>query len=269
MTTDTPLVTDEQIAFFREHGYLHYGPLFTEQEKQELRDEIQAFIDDKYPDCYRTDLWTRDGEAQQPRGKERFLQMCGLFNHSDVIKKYAVQRKRGEIVARLVGCDSIQLLSDMILYKPPGKGNSRPSIWHQDYPSGPNTEPDITSWMPLDDVDETNGCMQYLPGTQKFGELTPPGQENRENYEKAGIDFSNPAIVPMKAGEVVFHHSNIIHYSSENISERPRRVYITRFMPGTARYRWRAEIEHLYEGWNLKQRQGQPFPADEFPMVYQ
>ncbi len=90
--------------------------------------------------------------------------------------------------------------------------------------------------MPLDDVDLDTGCMQYLPGTHKMGELTPPGQENRENYEKAGIDFSNPAIVPMNAGEVLFHHSNVIHYSSANITDRPRRTYITRYMPGDAVY---------------------------------
>jgi hypothetical protein len=39
-------------------------------------------------------------------------------------------------------------------------------------------------------------------------------------------------------------------------------------MPGSARYRWREEIEHLYEGWHLKERQGQPFPPDEFPIVF-
>jgi hypothetical protein len=121
----TELVTDEQIAFFRENGYLHYGALWNEAEQQELREEIQRFIDGDYPDCYRTDLWPQ-GEAQAPPGQERFLQMCGLYKHSEVIRRFAIQKRRGEIVAALVGCDSIQLLSDMILYKPPGKGKSRP-----------------------------------------------------------------------------------------------------------------------------------------------
>lgn len=267
-TTQQPLVADEQIEFFRTNGYLYYGPLFDEQQQVELREEIQRFIDGTYPDCYRTDLWPGEGEEQAPVGKELFLQMCMMYKHGDVLRKYALQRKRGEIVAQLVGCESIQLLSDMLLYKPPGKGKSRQSIWHQDYPSGPNSKPDITSWMPLDDVDLETGCMQYIPGTHELGELTPPGQENRENYEKAGIDFSNPAIVPMKAGELLFHHSNVIHYSAANVTDRPRRTYITRYMPGDCVYRYKPEIEHLYEGWHLKERQGQPFPVDEFPVVY-
>ena len=267
MSFQTRLVTDEQVSFFRNNGYLHYGPLFDQHEIAELREEIQRFIDNKYPACYRTDLWTRKGEEQQPLGKERFLQMVGLYKHSEVILKYAVQRKRGNIVAALAGCDTVQLLSDMILYKPPGKGNSRPTKWHQDFPSNPNSLPDITSWMPLDDVDSTNGCMQYIPGTHALGELAPPGEEERETYEKRGIDFSKAVIVPMKAGEIVFHHSNVLHYASENTSDRPRRVYITRYMPASSVYRWRAEIDHLYGGWHLKERQGQPFSREEFPLV--
>jgi hypothetical protein len=39
-------------------------------------------------------------------------------------------------------------------------------------------------------------------------------------------------------------------------------------MPGDAVYRWKPEIEHLYKGWQLKERQGQPFPQDEFPLVH-
>ncbi len=266
--TQQPLVTQEQIQFFREKGYLHYGPLWSLQEQSELRQEIQRFIDGDYPDCYRTDLWPAEGEVACPVGQERLLQMVALYKHSDTIMRYAVQQRRGQIVSQLIGCESIQLLSDMILYKPPGKGKSRPSIWHQDYPSGPNSQPDVTSWMPLDDATTDTGCMQYIAGSHLLGELTPPGQECRENYEKAGIDFSNPCIAPVPAGEVLFHHSNIIHYSSANVTDRPRRVYITRFMPGDSVYRYRPEIEHLYEGWDLKQRQGQHFPVDEFPMVY-
>ena len=265
--THQQAVTEDQIAFFQKSGYLYYGPLWNEQQQRELRDELQRFIDGAYPDCYRTDLWPEKGEQQAPVGRERFLQMCGLYRHSDTIFRYAMQRHRGQIVAQLIGCDSIQLLSDMTLYKPPGKGKSRQSRWHQDYPTGPNSKPDITSWMPLDDVDLDTGCMQYIPGSHKLGELTAPGAESRENYKKAGIDFSKPAIIPMKAGEVLFHHSNIIHYSAANVTDRPRRVYITRYMPGDSVYRYRPELEHLYEGWHLKQRQGQRFSEDEFPMV--
>jgi hypothetical protein len=263
-------VASDQIDAFRKQGYLYYGPLFSPDELIELRQTVQGFIDNEYPACYRTDLWLTEGEQKQPLGKERFLQMCGLFKHSKTILKYAVQRKRGEIIAALLGCDSIQLLSDMILYKPPGKSNSRPTKWHKDYPTNPNDKPDVTSWMPLDDVDESNGCMQYLPATHELGDLVPPGKECRENYEKVGIDFSNPVIVRMKAGEVVFHHSNVLHYASANTSDRPRRVYITRYMPGNSTYRWRAEVEELrlYEGWKIKERHGQKFAEDEFPRVF-
>lgn len=262
------LVTDGQVRFFRENGYLYYGPMFSEQEQRGLRDEVQCFIDGDYPDVYRTDLWPEEGEDAAPVGHERFLQMCMLWKLSDVIRKYAIDRRRGQIIAALVGVGSIRFLSDMVLYKPPGKGKSRQSIWHQDFPTGYNTLPDITSWMPLDDVGHETGCMQYIPGSHKLGELTLPGEQCRENYEKAGIDFSNSAIVPMKAGEVMFHHSNILHYSAANNTDRPRRVYITRYMPANAVYRNRPAIQYLYPDVDLAALDGQPFADDEYPIVY-
>ncbi len=51
-------------------------------------------------------------------------------------------------------------------------------------------------------------------------------------------------------------------------SPRPRRPYIPRYMPGSAVYRYRPEIGYLYEGWHLKERDGQRCPAGEFPLVY-
>ncbi len=267
-TYDEPRVTDAQIEFFQKNGYLYYGPLFRDEERAELRDEVQRFIDGEYPDVYRVDLWPAEGEEPAPVGQERFLQICGLWKRSDIIRKYAIDRRRGRIIAALAGVAAVKFLSDMVLYKPPGKGKSRPAIWHQDFPTGFNSLPDITSWMPLDDVDAETGCMQYIPGTHNLGELTPPGQEGRANYEKAGIDFSHPAIVPMQAGEVVFHHSNIVHYSAANVTNRQRRVYITRYVPAQATYRYRPEIEHLYHQLDLKTLAGQPFPDNEYPVVY-
>ena len=71
-TTQQPLVTDEQIEFFRTNGYLYYGPLFDDQQKAELREEIQRFIDGAYPDCYRTDLWPGKDEEQAPWARSCF-----------------------------------------------------------------------------------------------------------------------------------------------------------------------------------------------------
>jgi phytanoyl-CoA hydroxylase len=271
-TLDSPAVTEKQIEYFREKGYLHYGPLFNEAEQLELRNEIQEFIDGAYPDVYRTDLWPLEGEPPAPVGHERFLQMLGLWKMSDIVRRYAIDKRRGQIIAALLGVESVQLLADMVLYKPPGKQKSRPSIWHQDFPTNPNSLPDVTSWMPLDDVSLDNGCMQYIPGSHTRGGMVEvalhPIQDNRASYEKAGIDFSTSQHVDMNAGEVLFHHSNMVHYSTANITDRPRRVYITRYMPSESIYNYRPEINHLYDGWHLEERHGQPFPQDEFPLVY-
>ena len=123
-------------------------------------------------------------------------------------------------------------------------------------------------WVSLDVAKEETGCMRYRPGSHKLGERVGYDYDGGQNYEKAGIDFSNSAIVPMKAGEVMFHHSNILHYSAANNTDRPRRVYITRYMPANAVYRNRPAIQYLYPDVDLAALDGQPFADDEYPIVY-
>ena len=61
---------------------------------------------------------------------------------------------------------------DMLIFKPPGHTAETP--WHQDfaYAAMPFTRPGaaipfdavLQFWVALDDVDETTGCMQFIPG---------------------------------------------------------------------------------------------------------
>ena len=138
-TTKSDVITDKQCEFFRENGYLYYGPLLDEQEQIELREEIQRFIDGEYPQVNRQDLWPAEGEAPAPVGQEKFLQLQSLWKLSATVKKYAMHKKKTQIAAALLGAERVRLLSDMVLYKPPGRGKSRPVFWHQDYVSHPNS----------------------------------------------------------------------------------------------------------------------------------
>ena len=131
---ETARVTSEQIEFFRENGYLHYGPILADEELRGLRDEVMRFVRQEKTSAIRRDL---GGADNGPVGGENFLQLVGLWRSSDVVRAAALDGKRAAVAAGLLGVDGVRLLSDMVLNKP-GHG-SRPSYWHQDYPNHPNS----------------------------------------------------------------------------------------------------------------------------------
>jgi len=133
--------------------------------------------------------------------------------------------------SQLLGNVPVRFWHDQLFYKPAKKGGV--VAWHQDYSYWTRTKPvaHLTCWCGLDDSTEENGCMQYVPGSQRWGLLDKP--------ELAGdllgiMDYLTPeqkaefkpVLVETKAGEAIFHHSLTLHGSGENKSTRPRRAFV-------------------------------------------
>ena len=100
---------------------------------------------------------------------------------------------------------------------------------HQCHPGGHV----ITAWIALDDVDEDNGCLRYISGSQKEG-IVPhqvvPGQPYDLTPESECIDLKRESVAPVRKGGVVFHHSETLHTSHRNASDRWRRGYATHWV---------------------------------------
>ena len=66
---------------------------------------------------------------------------------------------------------------DQFLGKPPGK--SVPTEWHQDegYWGRNLADRGITGWIPLQDVDATNGCMHFIDEGHRLGVLVEADPE--------------------------------------------------------------------------------------------
>src|SRR5581483_8647023 len=63
----------------------------------------------------------------------------------------------------------VVLFQDHVVWKTPG--TSEPVAWHQDFAYWPlESAAGLTLWIALDDADLENGCLHYLPGTQREGE---------------------------------------------------------------------------------------------------
>lgn len=144
---------------------------------------------------------------------------------------------------RLFEADDVVRTFDMLIYKPPGHPHDTP--WHQDmaYAGRPFAEAgtpivlaSIQFWIPLDDVDAENGCMQFVPGYHTRPLLEhhvasgDPDDEGRLLAlvdPSAQIDLSAAVTAEIPAGGATLHSYGTPHYTGPNRSaDRPRRAYI-------------------------------------------
>ena len=127
------------------------------------------------------------------------------------------------------------LVTDQIFMKPPRFGSAKP--YHQDNFYFQCTPGDhvITAWIALDDVDADNGCLRYIDGTHKGGIIPHepiPGEPYNLVPPPELVDLTKESLALVRQGGIVFHHSETLHTSHRNESDRWRRAYATHW--GTA-----------------------------------
>lgn len=137
--------------------------------------------------------------------------------------------------------ENVTLMGGTYLYKPP---TAESQLYpHQDASiSDEKNFLSIYAWVPLCDVNESNGCMFFLPKSHLvknyFRSLNVP-------WVFEGLaEQMLPAMTPvkMKAGEVLFFHSMMVHASPANLSTVPR-VAVNYFIKSAS-----AKFLHPYIG---------------------
>ncbi|HEX6279309.1 MAG TPA: phytanoyl-CoA dioxygenase family protein [Pyrinomonadaceae bacterium] len=129
----------------------------------------------------------------------------------------------------------VRFWHDQVFVKPARHGSV--VAWHQDYSYWTRTVPlaHLTCWIGLDDSNEENGCVQYVPGSH-FWHLLPRGDLGNDmtavfkHLNAEQMDAFQPVPAIMNAGEASFHHPMTVHGSYENRSDRPRRGVVVNFI---------------------------------------
>lgn len=136
--------------------------------------------------------------------------------------------KLNDYLAELIGWYDYELLNNQYFCKP---GHYKETSAHQDNAYFESNSDVVTFWIPLQDVDIFNSCMFYVPGSHKEGLLNhdPIGTNVRVRTGTKGLSlYSNHyknedyVYVPMKAGEILVHDKNCMHFSSPNLTDNYR-----------------------------------------------
>lgn len=108
-------------------------------------------------------------------------------------------------------------------------------------------------WVALDDADEANGCMHFIPGAHRWTLLKHRVRANGpqqllaiENRERA-LGLGRAVSCPLKAGGATVHaHATPQFTPGNRTSDRLRRAYVYRFARSPFGVReHEAGVEHM------------------------
>ena len=211
--------TPDEVAFFRENGFLVVDRLTTDEEIDWLRPIFEAAFEK-----------VDSGDLVSDNKKVSYQTMMPEFRFPELLHTTYLRNAKRYAIA-LLGVDPWELGSwGHMIRKPAGKGNSRLAPWHQDeaYWESELEYHALGSWLPLHDVTIEMGAMQFIPGSHKLGVLDHIFYDDDPIHnllEAVGVDTSTAVACPLEKGGATFHHQRTLHFTEPNTTDQPRLAY--------------------------------------------
>ena len=217
------MLTDAQVEYYNENGYLAVKNVLNAEEVAELRSVTDEFAQKSAGVTHNDDVF--DLEPSHSPDNPRLRRLKNPADQHPVYNKTLRHDKILDIVAQLVG-PSIRFNGHKLNLKLPHGGS--PVEWHQDWAFYPHTNDDLLAvGVALDDANEENGCLLVLPGSHK-GRILDHHQDGHFVGAVSEPGFVSDGAVPvvLEAGDISIHHVRVLHASMPNISEKQRRLLL-------------------------------------------
>lgn len=256
-------ITDDEIRFFDENGYVICRNVLHPDELENFRSESARLIEE-----IRSGGPAAERCNRGPEGIPYYLTYLHA-NPNDFSLRLLAHPFVGDLLTRMVGPDFIPCYESLV-FKLPGNGSSVP--WHRDGESRQaGTERIFNIDIYPDRSTVENSCVWVVPGShlwehERAWEMVLRGREK----------FELPDAVPaeLEPGDVLLHHVKVLHGSTVNHSSDLRRVvyFDNRAASWNERYRWfdRSVLEsrcRMYQ-YALSVRRAHPYPSDDEVFQY-
>jgi len=210
------VLTEEQIARYRDRGAVYPVPLLSKAEARAYRARFEA-------------LEATIGEEAQKRYRIKahlpFPWLWELIRHP----------RLADAIEDLVGPDIVCWGTSFFTKK---AHDHRFVSWHQDSTYyGLKPAESLTAWIAFSDASIEAGCMRYIPGSHdgpdilQHRETWSPDNLLSRGQTIDGVDERKAAYMPLAAGEFSIHHNRLIHSSEPNRSDDARIGFTVHFAP--------------------------------------
>ncbi len=221
-------LTENQLAFFNENGYVVGPRILNQTQIDHLRAELAILSSPGHPG---SEFWYEYNSNESRDPSKTLFHALGAWRISTGMHDILWNAPFTTAASQLLG-GAVRFWHDQLFCKPAEHGGV--VAWHQDYSYWTRTKPlaHLTCWIGLDDSTIENGCVHYVPGSHKWNLLPITGLAGDMNAiegvlsEDQWRQFQKHVPIELKAGECVFHHPLTIHGSFENRTPNPRRAIV-------------------------------------------
>jgi len=221
---DYHTLSDDQLHFYNEKGYLLLGRTLTDQGLELMLNQcMQAWTVEK-------------GEFDPEKNRLQNALLTNIHQKSKIVRDYYFEGPLVDVAEQIIG-PNIKAVTTQLTFKM--RGNTMPFNWHQDNGYG-ELEPynAISCLIALEDNDEKSGCLRIIPGSHKEGQVKiEHSSQDKDKYTdiRLEVDETHTIPVPLKAGECLFFNCWMLHKSEGNFSnDRDRRIIFMRYADADA-----------------------------------
>ncbi len=227
------MISDQDIEFYRQSGYLLVPEVFSPTEIAELRSVTEEFVQLSRKASEHDDVFDLEDDHTASRPRVRRIKTPHLQHPA--YDAAARNEKVVEILDRLIG-PGLRFDTGKLNLKEADGGAA--VEWHQDWAFYPHTNDDLAAvGIMLDDVELENGPLMVIPGSH----LGPVYDHHSGGSFCGAIDVDKHDIgldqaVPVlgRAGSISIHHCRTLHGSVPNRSARPRRLLLFQYLAADA-----------------------------------
>lgn len=191
-----------QVEAFRRDGFLAPLPVFPAETVRELRQRLEAFEQ------------TLPSGPVHPRYRRKLHVLLPWMR--DLVEDPRLL----DIMEPLLGPDILVFTSTFFIKE---ARSETIAAWHQDATFFGLEPPElIAAWIALSDAPVEAGCMRFVPGSQRWGQLrhaaeTVAASVNAGSQSIAeSFAIGTPVHAPLAAGQVSLHHALTVHESAPN-----------------------------------------------------
>jgi len=248
-------LTDGEVKFYQDYGYLYLPELVVSSRTSALREEVLDVLDSK--GIRRQDLSRATEAADKLRQYKDYLK-------GSLIDKLINSEHTLDIASSLIGGQAIRYLPFTAVKSGAGGGQFH---FHQDnnYTQHEPALGSINIWVALVDMTPENGCLQIAPESHKMGPVESINAGDGDDHLKVKVNPKHFLPIRMRAGDAIAFTRLTIHGSGPNQTNEPRVAYALQYHREDVRFhnrktdKWERLIDvPRFQTQPLKRFQDQP-----------
>ena len=222
------MLSDQDIATYRETGYLRIPAVFDADEVGELRTDLDGLLQDwATTSAGWTGPWRQVYMSPDVEQRSMLTHLHDLHLYSAAWCRAVMKERLAEAMAELLGGPNVELHHTTLHLKPPETG--MPFPLHQDSPFYQHEGAGyVDAIVHLDDTTDENGCLRFIPGSHARGHLEHitevDGEAVSPHLPTDAWRLDDTAPVAANAGDVVAFSIYTVHGSKINRTDRWRRL---------------------------------------------